>query len=152
MLRLDFITATNALSSDAKFAADWRVARAERLSVERDGWWFETFHHPSYGPTIALVGRPEQIQSLLKNVPWTEPAPRLAVAHIDWQWLEGQLSRFAIDFGFSAAITRTVIALLMTGDVRQAAAAAGILRNRARVPREGIKASSEPTTYNGSSL
>jgi pimeloyl-ACP methyl ester carboxylesterase/DNA-binding CsgD family transcriptional regulator len=110
------------------------VAQVERLSMENAGWWLETFDHPSFGSTIALVGRPELLRSLLKNISWAEPEPGkvLAVVHVDWGWLERQLSSFAADLGFSPAIARTVIALFMTGDVRKAAAVSGIAYETAR--------------------
>ena len=130
MLRL--VTMSRDGGAQTHFGATWVASQFGRVDAETEGWWFETFHHPSFGPTIALVGRPEQLQSLLKNVTWTEPAPGLAVAHIDWHWLEDQLSRFAADFGLSAAITRTVIALFTTGDVRKAADATGVSYETAR--------------------
>lgn len=130
MLRL--VTMSRDGGAQSHFGATWVASQFGRVDTETEDWWFETFHHPSFGPTIALVGRPEQLQSLLKNVPWTEPTPGLAVAHIDWHWLEQQLSTFAADFGLSAAITRTVIALFTTGDVRKAAETTGIAYETAR--------------------
>lgn len=142
MLRIDFIDATDALSADAHFSADWRVAQVERLSMERHGWWFETFHHSSFGPTIALVGHPAQLRSLLKHASWPDSAPGTgpAIVHINWPWLAEQLNRFATDLGFSAAISRTVVALFMTGDVRKAADVCTISYETAREYLEKARA------------
>lgn len=142
MLRIDFVTATDAVTVGSQFDADWRVAQSERLSMERDGWWFETFTHPSFGSTIALIGRPDRLKSLLKSAPWPEapPGTALAIVHIDGRWLEEQLNRFAADFGFSAAITRTVVALFGTGDVRRAAEVSGISYETAREYLEKARA------------
>ncbi len=142
MLRIDNIDVRNALLGSADFDTDWRVAQVERLSTERDGWWFETFRHPSFGSTIALVGRSDRLRPLLKNATWPEDASGsvLAVVHVDWHWLEEQLSRFAEDFAFSSATTRTVVALFMTGDVRRAADEARISYETAREYLEKARA------------
>lgn len=134
MLRFNFVSPTNASVGDSQFGSEWRAAQFGRLPAEREGWWFETFRHSSFGSTIALVGRPQHVRSLLKNVAWPESGHSgdLAVVHVDWRWLEEQLSSFAADFGFAAAIARTVVALFMTGDVRQAAEVSGISYQTAR--------------------
>jgi len=142
MLRINFLDDRDALSASTHFDSDWRVAQVERLSIERDGWWFETFRHPSFGSTIALVGRPAQLRLLLKNTAWPDDTSGtgLAVVHVDWLWLQEQLASFADDFAFSAAISRTVIALFMTGDLRRAADEAGISYETAREYLEKARA------------
>lgn len=142
MLRIDFIDTPDVKPLSQQFDADWRIAQVERLCTERGGWWFETFHHPSFGSTIALVGRSTQLRSLLKNATWPKDGSStgLAIVHIDWRWIEEQLSRFAADFAFSAAVSRTVIALFMTGDVRKAADATGISYETAREYLEKARA------------
>ncbi|MBJ3787054.1 alpha/beta hydrolase [Devosia sediminis] len=134
MLRIDCFDDRDASPASAHFDTHWRIAQVERLSIERDGWWFETFRHPSFGSTIVLVGRPTQLRLLLKSTVWPEDTSgsTLAVVHVNWHWLEEQLSNFADDFAFSAATSRTVIALFMTGDVRRAAIASGISYETAR--------------------
>ena len=142
MLRIDFVDDRNGPRASAQFDADWRVAQIERLQSKRDDWWFETFEHPSFGTTIALLGRPDRIRLLLKNATWPEGArsSSLAVVHVDWHWLEKQVSTFAEDFAFSAATTRTVVALFMTGEVRRAASSVGISYETAREYLEKARA------------
>lgn len=132
----------SALRHDVPYDFGWCVSQFERLQSERDGWWFETFHDASFGSTIALVGRPDQLRLLLKNTSWPEhvSGSALAIAHVDWHWLKEQLSRFAEDFAFSRAISRTVVALFMTGDVRRAADEAGISYETAREYLEKARA------------
>ncbi|MBJ3785607.1 alpha/beta hydrolase [Devosia sediminis] len=134
MLKINFVDDREAPPNSEQFAADWRIAQIERLQLGREDWWFDTFGHPSFGSTIALLGRPDRIGLLLKNATWPKCArgSSLAIVHVDWHWLEEQLSSFAEDFAFTAATTRTVIALFMTGDVRKAADATGISYETAR--------------------
>lgn len=118
----------------SSFAPGWRMAQFARVDTETERFWFEMFDDVRFGPSIVMVGRPDRIQSLVRDTSTllSPEAGALLVLHPDWLRIEEQLEAFTDDLGFSPATIRTIIALFRSCDVRSAASIAGISYETAR--------------------
>lgn len=137
MLRFESIGSPNetAGAQTSSFSPAWRLAQFARVDAKAEGYWFDTFNDACFGSSIAMVGRADCMQQMLRDsllLPSRIPADALVVIHADWPKIEEHLRAFAADLGFSPASTRAIIALFQSGDVRSAAANAGITYETAR--------------------
>jgi len=122
-------------SERGQFERRWRESQFARMETERDRFWFETFNDADFGPSIAIVGQPSSIRRILFDPALMPAAARdrwLCVLRPHWPQIEKRLQMFANDFGMSPAVTRLVVALFQTGDLRVAAARMGVGYETAR--------------------
>jgi pimeloyl-ACP methyl ester carboxylesterase/DNA-binding CsgD family transcriptional regulator len=113
----------------------WLQVQFARLEAQTEGFWFETYDDKRFGPTIVIVGdSPAMRRIIFDPALMTDPVPAgsLCVLRPDWNLIEAQLHGFAKDFGMSPSVTRLVVALFQSGDVRTAAARAGLAYETAR--------------------
>ena len=113
----------------------WWQVQFTRLETQGEGFWFETYNDKRFGPTTVIVGDSAAmcriiLDPALKNNAMS--AGNLCVLRPDWTLIEAQLHSFARDFGMSPSVTRLVVALFQSGDVRAAAARAGLAYETAR--------------------
>lgn len=113
----------------------WLQVQFARLEAQTEGFWFETYDDKRFGPTIVIVGDGSAMCRIIFDPAlMTDPVPAgsLCVLRPDWNLIEAQLHGFAKDFGMSPSVTRLVVALFQSGDVRAAAARAGLAYETAR--------------------
>ncbi|MCA1196412.1 alpha/beta hydrolase [Sphingomonas sp. R647] len=117
------------------FARDWLLSQFDRPELASDGFWFESYDDPRFGPTIVIIGGPAAMQGILLNgslIPLASGPDTLCVLRPDWDQIEKRLYGFASDFGMPPAVTRLVVALFQSGDVREAASRSGLAYETAR--------------------
>lgn len=120
---------------DLPFDRGWRRAQFLRPGKQAEGFWFETYNDERFGSSIVVVGRPTAMRRILLDpalFPDEFASDGLFVLRTDWKHAEVRLGRFAADFGMSPAVTRTIIALFQSRDVRAAASLAGLGYETAR--------------------
>ncbi|NBB24193.1 alpha/beta fold hydrolase [Porphyrobacter sp. SLTP] len=113
----------------------WLQVQFARLEAQTEGFWFETYDDKRFGPSIVIVGdSPAMRRIIFDPALMTDPVPAgsLCVLRPDWNLIEAQLHGFTQDFGMSPSVTRLVVALFQSGDVRAAAARAGLAYETAR--------------------
>ena len=152
MLRVELIRPPdNAVAAEASYLSPaWRMAQFARVDAGSDSFWFDMVEDPRFGPTVAMIGRPDRLQKLLRGTSIapglppsrlsSSPVDTLAVLYADWLQIETRLLEFAADFGISPASSRALVALFQTGDVRSAASVAGISYETAREYLDGARA------------
>lgn len=113
----------------------WLLAQFAQADAQGEGFWFETYDDGRFGPTIVIVGSPSAIGRIVLDrtvMPGPVPDAGLCVLRPDWSRIETLLRSFAMDFGMSPSVTRLVVALFQTGDVRAAGVRAGLAYETAR--------------------
>lgn len=117
------------------FEHGWWQVQFARLEAQNEEFWFETYNDKRFGPTIVIVGDSSAMCRIIFDPALiTDPLPAgsLCVLRPDWDLVEAQLRGFAKDFGMSPSVTRLVVALFQSGDVRAAAVRAGLAYETAR--------------------
>jgi hypothetical protein len=117
------------------FEHGWWQVQFARLEAQNEEFWFETYNDKRFGPTIVIVGDSSAMCRIIFDPALiTDPLPAgsLCVLRPDWDLIEAQLRGFAKDFGMSPSVTRLVVALFQSGDVRAAAVRAGLAYETAR--------------------
>ncbi|MFO6431521.1 alpha/beta fold hydrolase [Erythrobacter sp. W302b] len=113
----------------------WWQVQFTRLETQGEGFWFETYNDKRFGPTTVIVGDSAAMCRIILDPALkgnAMSARNLCVLRPDWTLIEAQLHGFARDFGMSPSVTRLVVALFQSGDVRAAAARVGLAYETAR--------------------
>ncbi len=117
------------------FPAAWRAFQFRRVRAGAAAPWFDMFDDAHFGRSVVMVGSVERICSQSRPpaaTPAAEGRQALALVYLNWPVVEARLRSFALDFGCSPAVVRTLVALLQTCDVRLTAARLGISYETAR--------------------
>lgn len=117
------------------FARQWLLSQFDRPELSSEGFWFETHDDRRFGPSTVIVGDPTAMRRILRNGSLVPPAPgadTLCVLRPDWDQIEKRLYAFASDFGMSPAVTRIVVTLFQSVEVREAASRSGLAYETAR--------------------
>lgn len=121
----------------------WRRLQFQRAKAGAIDPWFETFEDEHFGRSIVMVGDVARVRSHLRQdvaLPKGVARQALVLVHLNWPLIESRLRSFALDFGCSPAVVRTLVALLQTCDVRLAARMVGISYETAREQLESARA------------
>lgn len=125
------------------FSASWRRRQFQRARAGANDFWFETFDDEQFGRSIVMVGDLEHVHMHLrrpKPLPQIGAGQALALVYLNWPVVEARFRAFALDFGCSPAVVRTLVALLRTCDVRLAARTMGISYETAREQLDSARA------------
>ncbi len=125
------------------FSASWQRHQFQRARAGASDLWFETFDDEHFGRSIVMVGDLERVHTHLrrrKPLPPIGAGQALGLVYLNWPVVEARFRAFALDFGCSTAVVRTLVALLQTCDVRLAARTMGISYETAREQLDSARA------------
>lgn len=125
------------------FSVSWRRLQFQRAMAGGNDTWFETFDDEYFGRSIVMIGEVERVRTQLRRhvaLPKVAARQALVLIYPNWPVVEARLRSFALDFGCSPAVVRTLVALLQTCDVRLAARAIGISYETAREQLDSARA------------
>lgn len=145
MHRIEVIYPDSAPEPDVArtFSVSWRQLQFGRAEAGAQDPWFETFDDEEFGSSIVMLGDVACMRAALRrreDLPETAEQRGLALIYPNWPVAEARLRSFALDFGCSPAVMRTLLALFQTCDVRRAARRIGLSYETAREQLDSARA------------